>query len=416
MKKIGLFALLVILLSGCKDKQYSKYMCYEPVYTDAETFRKPVTFESTRSITKKGNIYFKDNYLFVVAPNEGIHVIDNSNPSNPVNTGFLNIMGCSGLAIKGNQLYVTALIDLVVIDITTLGSPVELSRLEDVFPTALPLMEKNYPTKDIDKNLGVVTSWNAVETKEEGNPFPVWNNCMNCEFFAMADASSGGSGNSGSTGTAGSITKMSIIGDNLYVLDNWKLIPYDITTPSALVQGQETYVSWEAETLFPHDHYLFMGTTTGMIIYDVIDPNAPVYVSSISHARACDPVVVQGNYAYVTVRSGGPCGGDINQMDVIDISNISNPVLAESFQLKNPHGLGIDGDVLFVCDGKEGLKVFDSSNPLTCGDELIKEFKNIQATDVIPLNGVAMVIGDDGIYQYDYSDPENLKLLSKIKF
>src|SRR5690606_2672021 len=123
-------------------------------------------------------------------------------------------------------------------------------------------------------------------------------------------------------------------------------------------------------------------------------------VSSLSHARGCDPVVVQDDYAYVTVRSGGDCGGDINQLDVIDVSNISNPILKKSFAMKNPHGLGIDGNTLFICDGDAGLKVFDGTNPLTVGNELLHQFKNIQATDIIPYNNVAMVIGDDGIYQY----------------
>ena len=60
--------------------------------------------------------------------------------------------------------------------------------------------------------------------------------------------------------------------------------------------------------------------------------------------------------------------------------------------------------------------MFDASNPERSGDNLIKRFKNIEATDVIPINGIAMVIGDDGIYQYDYSDTENLSLLSTILF
>jgi hypothetical protein len=131
---------------------------------------------------------------------------------------------------------------------------------------------------------------------------------------------------------------------------------------------------------------------------------------------ACDPVVVKGNYAYVTVRSGRTCGGEINQLDVVDITNLSSPFIARSYNMHNPHGLGVDGNLLFICDGTVGLKVFNNTNPLEVGDHLMHQFQNIQATDIIPHNNIAIMIGNDGLYQYDYSNPNAIQLLSKIPF
>src|SRR5688572_13926890 len=99
MKKTTLFLALIALLSACHDKITNKYFTCMPVYTDYETFREPVKFESAKTISKNGNIYIKDNYLFVVEPDAGIHFIDNANPSSPNNLGFLNIMGCTGMSI-----------------------------------------------------------------------------------------------------------------------------------------------------------------------------------------------------------------------------------------------------------------------------------------------------------------------------
>jgi hypothetical protein len=84
--------------------------------------------------------------------------------------------------------------------------------------------------------------------------------------------------------------------------------------------------------------------------------------------------------------------------------------------MNDPHGVGIDGNTLFVCDGDQGLKVFNAENPSKAGDELIKRFGNIDAVDIIPFHGIAMVIAEDGLFQYDYTDPENLSLISSIKF
>ena len=71
---------------------------------------------------------------------------------------------------------------------------------------------------------------------------------------------------------------------------------------------------------------------------------------------------------------------------------------------------------LWVGTWRDGLKIFDATNPETCGDNLLHQFQNIEATDIIPFNNVAIVIGEDGIYQYDYSDISDMKLLSSIKF
>lgn len=418
MKRIAFFCLIMIGLVAC-DKTTNHFMCYEPVYTDAETFRAPAQFEGPKTITKDGNIYFKDNYLFIVEPNKGIHFIDNSDPANPNNTGFLNVMGASGLAIKGDYLYITALVDLVIVDVSNFNNPTEIKREEEIFPTALPLMEKNYPTTTIDKSLGIVTDWTVTETTEEVNDFPVWIGCFECETLTTFSASNGASAESGSggaTGVSGSYALMTIKDDYLYVIDNNRLKPISISNPTELQVSDDVYLSWNVETIFPHGDHLYMGTTTGMMIYNTVDPSQPQWQGSISHARACDPVVVQGNYAYVTVRSAGWCGGDINQLDVVNITDKSNPYLVESFEMNDPHGVGIDGNTLFVCDGDQGLKVFNAENPSKAGDELIKRFGNIDAVDIIPINGVAMVIAEDGLFQYDYSDPENLSLISSIKF
>jgi hypothetical protein len=55
------------------------------------------------------------------------------------------------------------------------------------------------------------------------------------------------------------------------------------------------------------------------------------------------------------------------------------------------------------------------ADPINIDKNKLFEFKGIDAYDVIPLGKKLMLIGKDGLYQYDYSDPKNLKLLSSIK-
>ncbi|MDX1445292.1 MAG: hypothetical protein R3333_03845, partial [Lishizhenia sp.] len=102
-------------------------------------------------------------------------------------------------------------------------------------------------------------------------------------------------------------------------------------------------------------------------------------------------------------------------LDVVDVSNPANPILKSSFSLTNPHGLGVNGDVLFVCDGSDGLKVFDNTDPLVVGDHLTQSFSTIQAIDIIPLGNLAIVLTKDGVYQYDCTDVQNIQYLSQIQ-
>lgn len=418
MKKTLFFLSAILILASCQDKVYNKYTGCFPVYTDTETFREPAAFLSPQTIEDNGSIYIKDQYLFLVSPDKGIHFIDNSNPSSPVNIGFLNLIGCTGMSIKDNYLYANSFIDMVVFDISTITSPTEVSRMKDIFPQALPVIEKNYPMgEEIDKNKGVVTSWEYKKVKEDAtNNVPVWNNCPNCDVMLTTQTFESQNSSGSGTGISGSITKLTIINDYLYVMDYGQLKPINISNPLSPTASTPVDTWREVETLFPYNGYIFMGTTTGMLIYNTTNPAQPEYVSSINHMNACDPVVVQGNYCYVTVRSGTRCGGDLNQLDVIDITDIQNPILKESFQMENPHGLGIDGSALFICDGSDGLKIFDATSPTTCGNNLLHHFKDIEATDIIPFNNVAIVIGEDGIRQYDYSDLSDLKLLSSFNF
>ena len=115
---------------------------------------------------------------------------------------------------------------------------------------------------------------------------------------------------------------------------------------------------------------------------------------------SCDPVVVQGDYAFVTLRGGTECQGFSNQLDIIDISDLVRPELFKTYSMINPHGLGVDDNCLFITEGEYGLKMFDISNLENI--ELIKHFEDISSIDVIPFMDVLMVIGSDGFHQYNY--------------
>jgi hypothetical protein len=220
------------------------------------------------------------------------------------------------------------------------------------------------------------------------------------------------------SGTGGSMARFTISKDFLYIITNTTLKPYDILNSSNPIAGKAIFLTNMsnnvAETIFPYGENLFIGTQRGMYIYNLANPFQPQYKSFYRHFVSCDPVVVQGKYAYVTLRSGTACGNNAtNVLDVVDVTDLANPKVLKSYPMFNPHGLGVDGNLLFVCEGEGGLKVFDNTNPLDL--KLIQEIKDVRTYDVIPKDKVLIVTGKDGIFQYSYQNPKSLKALSSIK-
>ena len=123
MKNLTLLisGILLLLLSSCiQDKcdQSVTYITLTPEYISFEDFRNlPITSEAARDLEAPGKMYFYNDVIFISELNEGIHVIDNSNPANPQRVSFITIPGNRDLAVKGNLLYADAYVDLLIIDI-----------------------------------------------------------------------------------------------------------------------------------------------------------------------------------------------------------------------------------------------------------------------------------------------------------
>ncbi len=415
-----LIALLIIVLSGCEDTITDRhtYMANVPVYMSTEDFKSAVKNTEPRDLVNPGKIYFKDDYIFINELYEGIHIYDNSDPSNPVNVSFIELPSNVDIAIANNYLYADSYTDLVVIDISDIHNPVEINRIDSAFPYSIPPYDSRYPVTNIETNKGVVIGYEVREITDEVTLTEQDLIDRNISFFELSNNLVGfydlSGGSDVSYGFAGSMAKFMLYDNYLYTLFLSQMKLFDISKLDQPEEANNVHINWDIETLFRYKDKMFIGAQTGMYIYDLSVPESPTYLSEFTHAQSCDPVVVENDIAYVTLRSGTSCGGTLNQLDVIDVSNILNPVHLKTYPFDWPHGLGIDNGTLFICDGESGLKVYDAADPMSISDNQIAHFDNINSKDVIPLGDVLLMIGNDGLYQYDYSDLNELELLSVI--
>lgn len=216
------------------------------------------------------------------------------------------------------------------------------------------------------------------------------------------------------TGVGGSLARFAVVGAYLYVVDNTNLQMYDVNQPNNPTFIKTVDVGRGVETIYPFGGKLFIGSQEGLYIYNINADGTPSYISEYQHFTSCDPVATDGQFAYVTLRNQTECNlNGLNVLDILDVSNVNNPVFIARYEMESPLGVGVDGETLFVCEVTNGLKIFNVTNKNDI--QLIKHFENIEARDVIVLdNETVLVLTPDMVYQLDYSDLANIKVLSSL--
>jgi hypothetical protein len=399
--------------SGCdKDspcKRSYTYSYFNPVYKTTDEVKANIKSNASRDIQNPGKIYIFGKYIFLNQIDKGIHIIDNNNPSSPKNVAFIDIPGNMDLAVKGNALYADLYSDLVTIDITEPLNAKVKKYNEGVFPF------RAWGTNFHGDSTKVIVDWIKKDTVVTAECTTNWAFEDRSVFF-MADANTSQASSFKASvspiGKGGSMARFAIVNNRMYTVSNADLNVFNISAPYNPSFSNSVNLNWGIETIFPFKDKLFIGSQSGMFIYNISNPDEPTPAGQFAHVNSCDPVIADNKYAYVTLRSGTTCQGFTNQLDVLQLNNVTNPQLVKSYQFTNPHGLSKDGNLLFICDGTDGLKIYNAADPKNL--KLIKRFSNIETYDVIADNKIALVVAKGGLYQYSYSNISNIRYVSKI--
>ncbi|MEM7574736.1 MAG: hypothetical protein AAF433_17655 [Bacteroidota bacterium] len=435
--KYLLFACLGMMLtfSSCLRDECDAvltYVGYEPIIIYPEDFRVTIQATGPQELCEPAGFYYYQNHLMIIERNEGLHIINNSNPAAPRSLSFLPVKGAQAVAVSNDVLYINNATDLVTFDLTDLSSPQMLGRTEDVF-TAYSFFGQGQVS-----NGGIVIDYMETELTEFiscsdvlSNDWWFWQNDIffinrgrneAIAFATSLDNTSNFNGNAAggeqNVGIGGSLARFTINNGTLYAVDESQLITLDLSNPAQPSRQAPIQLGWGIETIFPYGDLLFIGSRTGMHIYDGSDPLAPVQLSVFEHAQSCDPVYVNGDLAYVTLRSGRDedwCNTVTNRLEIVNVSDPTNPVLVEAYDLTFPAGLTVTDELLFLCEGDHGFKVFDLQPNGLLGEELIHR-TDIDAMDVIGLHWLQQLItiDDSGLNQLSYDNEGNLEDLSSL--
>lgn len=142
-----------LIFSSCIVEPYeTAYQSeYQPVLMERSALATSIKWVEPKIIGTSGKIYIKDDFLFINEKFEGIHVYDNSDPTNPVAKGFITIPGNVDISIRNDIFYADNARDLVTFRV--LNNSIEiLDRNENVFPEIRPPDVLGIPSEYIEEN------------------------------------------------------------------------------------------------------------------------------------------------------------------------------------------------------------------------------------------------------------------------
>lgn len=215
----------------------------------------------------------------------------------------------------------------------------------------------------------------------------------------------------------GSLTRFITVNNFLYLIDNSNLISYNISTAGQPVFSNKQNVGFNIETIFYTDNKLFIGSSNAMFIYGVTNPAVPNKISETTYRTiGRDPIIVIDTIAYSTLRNQAFGTNVINGgiLNIYNIKNAAQPMLANSLTLRNPYGLDAYQNALYICDGAAGLAVYNKTN--ITAPVLINYITSTETFyDAIVEGQTLIAYIKGGVAFYNISTPLNPLLLQIFK-
>lgn len=150
------------------------------------------------------------------------------------------------------------------------------------------------------------------------------------------------------------------------------------------------------------DKMILTANRGGFVIYDLSNPELPVELSNLDMPGCSHPYYTEiyENYAYFACHENG--------LALVDISNLSNPVLVTIFDLESIYveDIVIRDNILAVSAHNDGIIFYDVGDPLD--PRVISQMVTENSWSVLFNENILYIVnGDNGIKVADITDLEN---------
>lgn len=227
-----------------------------------------------------------------------------------------------------------------------------------------------------------------------------------------------------SNGVGGSTARFVIQNDYLVVVEDRRIRTFSLKDSMKPKFVDESFTTGpRLETVFAYGKDLVLiGTNQGAVITRITNEGLVDGISFASHFTSRDPVIAENDIMYVTIRpeenqarvvddSGVLATDPSNRLIVYDISNLGDPEEITQLGIKNPTGLSLSGNRLYVCFA-EGLRIYDITEPRI--PKAITDYADFPCNDVIAAENSLIATGEKGIELLE-NQKDVISLLASIK-
>lgn len=138
--------------------------------------------------------------------------------------------------------------------------------------------------------------------------------------------------------------------------EGYRLTTYDVTNPRSPsliknIRFSEIHMPvTKPKTIYIHENYAYIGNETNSVdIYDISNPYGTAYVSTISISGGIKDIHRRDNHVFIGTASG---------ITIFDLSDICNPVLVKEIGIYSEvHEFCLKDELIYAASGKKGLIV-----------------------------------------------------------
>jgi hypothetical protein len=191
-------------------------------------------------------------------------------------------------------------------------------------------------------------------------------------------------------------------GNIAYLTNNQGVDILDISDISNPKKISTIHIQDGAFGIYVEGDVAYIAGETGLTITDVGDPEHPEIIGSFYDGGVNRNVRIRGSYAYVTDYEDG--------LEIVDISDLSNPVMVGRYSLGDTRGVEVAGDIAYVTSPGTGLRVLNISNP--ADPEMIKRVTGTGSAANICVHDDRIYLGcyTQGVRIASITDPLNPKV------
>lgn len=315
---------------------------------------------------------------YIYGRSGGIAIVDVSNPQSPTVVGILDPLDGGvlprGLAVSGQDLYVTGWVRVLQFDI---------SNPADLVQTA-----NDYAFLGFGREVSVANGY-VYTTDDTSSSFYIFNAA---NYLEVANVQ-----------TPATTEGIAVVGNIAYIADSsGGLVLYDVSNPASARQVGAVSLPGLAQHVTVSGSYAYVADGSGGVsVVDITSPANPVVVGCASNLGTTSSLAIQNNRADLVGSMG---------LDVLDLSNPTSPRVLGAIRQTggNAVAIKVSGTDAFVADQFAGLRAIDVSNPAAPREVGFVAEPGTMNHLAIEGNDAFLAAGSGGLRIVDISQPANL--------